>query len=55
MLNEFAMMLWGAVLAMAYFSEFRVRFDGSITNDAVQASRDSEALMPAAQRERSAS
>jgi len=36
MLTEVAMMLWGAVLAMAYFSELRVRFDGSNTNGAMQ-------------------
>ena len=46
MVNEVAMMLWGAALAMAYFSELRVRFDGNITNDAVQANRASDALLP---------
>ncbi|GFE78082.1 hypothetical protein GCM10011487_00820 [Steroidobacter agaridevorans] len=28
MLTEVGMMLWGAALAMAYFSELRLRFDG---------------------------
>lgn len=28
MLTEVAMMLWGAALAMAYFSELRLRFEG---------------------------
>ena len=37
MLTETSMMLWGAVLAMAYFSEVKVRFNRKLANNAMQA------------------
>lgn len=40
MMTEVAMMLWGAALAMAYFSELKGRFDGSVTSEAMQANRE---------------
>lgn len=40
MLTETSMMLWGAVLAMAYFSEVKVRFDRKLANNAMQATRE---------------
>jgi hypothetical protein len=40
MLTETSMMLWGAALAMAYFSEVKVRFDRKLANNAMQATRE---------------
>lgn len=40
MLTEISMMLWGAVLAMAYFSELRVRFEDPVANNVMQATRE---------------
>jgi hypothetical protein len=36
MLTETSMMLWGAALAMAYFSELRSRFEAGIANKPLQ-------------------
>jgi hypothetical protein len=43
MLTEISMMLWGAVLAMAYFSEVKVRFSGDFANNDMQATREDDA------------
>ena len=37
MFTETSMMLWGAALAMAYFSEIKVRFESDVASNAMQA------------------
>ena len=40
MLTEASMMLWGAALAMAYFSEIKVRFESDGAGNALQATSE---------------